>query len=358
MSLLWTRPRVLLLYLLAWQLPGLLLSAALVQALALSWDEAMRFALPLNLLYALLLPSAWEVSRSPRLGRSSGLLGLPLGASAAGAVGLLWLGAAWAWSVPTQLPPQGIGPALALSLWLLGSGGYLFALLLAQAVHANEREQEAQRRAEALQLRAREAELLMLRSQVNPHFLFNCLNSISALTAFDAGAARAMTLALAQYFRQTLALGQRRSITLEDELAHCRGYLEIEQQRFGERLQWQFDCSAEAAKARLAPMLLQPLVENAVKHGIAPHREGGQLQLRAQVREGWLHLQLDNPATADAAPAEGTGTGLSNVRQRLAALYGERARLSTQLRDGRFHAALSLPWTQEDDDEDPHPAGR
>ncbi|MDT9000758.1 histidine kinase [Paucibacter sp. APW11] len=363
MSLLWSRPRLLLIWLLVWALLGVLLGGGLVLLAGQAWLGALRFAVPLALLYALLLPSCWEVSRGQPLARRGLARTLPLWLSSAAMVGLLWLAAAqaWQWLLATDGlqagEVQGLPHPLMASLWALATGVYMLGLLLADALNALERLQEAQHRAEQSQLRAQEAELLMLRTQVNPHFLFNCLNSISALTSFDAPAAREMTLALAQYYRQTLALSQRPWISVAEELAHCQGFVAIEQVRFGDKLQCCFEIDEQARRGRLAPMLLQPLVENAVKHGVAQRREGGCVTVRGLVREGWLHLIVENPAARDGASAErGTGTGLLNVRQRLASLYGERARLTLRSEPERFVAEMSLPWRAADDD-DQSPAG-
>jgi len=338
--LLLLRPAALLGALAAVLLLAGLLAGGLVWAAGWPWGGALGFALPFTLGYALLLPSAWELSRALPLARRSPWLGLLRYLLAALLVGGLCLLLAWPWLEPAA--------PLAASLFALASGGYLLALLAADALQAWAGLRDAEHRAEQAQARAVEAELLMLRNQVNPHFLFNCLNSISALTSFDAAAARQMTLALAQYFRQTLALTQRDWITLDEELAHCRGYVEIEQVRFGERLRFDCELAAEVGAALLPPMLLQPLVENAVKHGIAARSEGGTLSLRALRQGDWLHLQLGNPLATTAAPKElGTGTGLHNVRQRLASLYAGRANLRLRSEAGQFVAEITLPWRSE-----------
>lgn len=341
--LLLLRPAALLAYLAAWLLLGGLCAGALVWTGSWPWAAALGFALPSAFLYALLLPSAWELSRALPLARRSAWLGLTRYLLAALLMGGLCLLLAWAWLEPALPMP------LAASLFALASGGYLLALLAADALQAWAGLRDAEHRAERAQARAVEAELLMLRNQVNPHFLFNCLNSISALTSFDAAAARRMTLALAQYFRQTLALTQRDWITLDEELVHCRGYVEIEQVRFGEeRLRFDCELADGVGAALLPPMLLQPLVENAVKHGIAARSEGGTLSLHALRQGDWLHLRLGNPLAMAAAAAElGTGTGLNNVRQRLLSLYAGRANLRLRAEPGQFVAEITLPWRSE-----------
>lgn len=324
-----------------------LLAAALVVALVWAGDvpgwASVGFALPLTLVLVLLLPSAWELSRALPMAARHAALGLSRYLAAALVVGGLWLALAWAWAAVLSEPAW--SSVLAASLFALGAGVYLLALLATDALQAWARVRDAQHRAEQAQARAVEAELLMLRNQVNPHFLFNCLNSISALTSFDAPAAREMTLALAQYYRQTLALTQRDWVTLDEELAHCRGYVQIEQVRFADRLRFDCDAAPELGEALLPPMLLQPLVENAVKHGIAPRSEGGVLNVQGQRQGDWLHLRIDNPAGgAEATRDAGTGTGLQNVRQRLHSLYGGQARLNLRTTQGRFVVELTLPW--------------
>lgn len=346
-------PRALLSYLLAWLALGVVLAWALVAAQVAPWPNTLLFALPVCLLYAFILPSAWYVCRAlplnhRRLGTSVALFG---GTSVV--AGATWLGLCLAWAKLAQgsgadWATLDLSWRLAASLLGLGSGAYLLSLLghdLLLALDTVRRSQAQEARSREL---AREAELLALRNQINPHFLFNCLNSISALTSANPAAARDMTIALAQYFRQTLALAPRSHVTLAQELAQCQCLLEIERLRFGDALQVTLDVSAAAQSARLAPMLLQPLVENAVKHGVARRQGGGLVHLSAQVRGPWLHLRVQNPLGTHKLAAVGTGTGLANVRQRLANLHGDQARLSAGPAGEYFVVEMTLPWTQND----------
>jgi len=209
---------------------------------------------------------------------------------------------------------------------------------------------------------ARDAELQLLRAQVNPHFLFNSLNSISALTSIDPAGARSMAIALAQYFRQTLALAERPIIALSQELAHCQCFLDIEMQRFGTKLQVDMQMEGAASIALVPPMILQPLVENAVKHGIANSTEGGTVQVHAAVNGGWLHVMVSNPVEEFQGSAavgarepghkSGLGLGLRTTGQRLQALYGDQARIAhhiAKLGDAvRFVVELTLPFQPEE----------
>jgi LytS/YehU family sensor histidine kinase len=204
----------------------------------------------------------------------------------------------------------------------------------------------ARREAESRVL-ARDAELQMLRTQINPHFLFNSLNSISALTGFDPAAAREMTVDLAQFFRRTLALAERERITLGEEVVLCEHFLAIEKRRFGAKLGVEMRIGAEAADCLLPPMTLQPLLENAIKHGIRQVDGGGTIAVDAVVRDGWLHVAVVNPVADEVVPASGHGVGLKNIRERLAVLYGTRARISWQRSEDRFSIEITLPVDKE-----------
>jgi LytS/YehU family sensor histidine kinase len=201
---------------------------------------------------------------------------------------------------------------------------------------------DAERRGLELQVLAREAELRALRSQLDPHFLFNSLQSISALTTVDPAAARRMCLLLAEFLRETLALGSRDRIPLAAELALVRKFLSVEQVRFGDRLQVAIE-SADAGDVPVPPLLLQPLVENAVTHGVAHVLEGGTVRVRAHRHGAGLTITVDNPCDPDRPPGRGTGLGLRNVRERLDSAYGSDAFVTTEERDGRFVVTLEMP---------------
>jgi len=230
--------------------------------------------------------------------------------------------------------------AAGVLLYLLAAAVHYLALALAES-------RAAERRALELRALAREAELRALRAQIDPHFLFNSLNSISALTASDAAAARAMCLALSEFLRATLQLGARERIPLGDELALVGGFLAVERARFGPRLTVEEEIAEAARRCPVPPLLLQPLVENAIRHGIAHLLEGGAVRLTAAVADGRLRLAVENPADPERPGGRAPGVGLQNVRARLAAVYGPAARLTTEERDGRFRVEISLPAQPE-----------
>ena len=164
---------------------------------------------------------------------------------------------------------------------------------------AEEAREASVRAAEARSL-ARDAELHALRMQINPHFLFNSLHSIAALTTVDSARAREMCIKLSDFLRSSLGLGQREIIPLSEELALARSYLEVEQVRFGARLQFTEDIQESCQDCAVPVLLLQPLVENAVKHGIAGLVEGGAVRLSVERLGGSVHVAVENGFDADA----------------------------------------------------------
>ena len=242
--------------------------------------------------------------------------------------------------------PQKITPALPV-LWSLGVVLYLASAAFYYLLIALQRAQVAE--AEHLQLRmlAQEAELKALRAQLNPHFLFNSLNSISALTTVDSKRAREMCLLLSDFLRKSLGLGERKQVALREELDLVRAYLSIEQIRFGERLKVDWDIAPEAEGALVPTLLLQPLVENAIKHGISVLPEGGELRLQASVQQDTVTLRVDNPADQDAPLKPGLGLGLRQVRQRLWGRFPDRCRFESGYENGRHHVVLTFPLETE-----------
>jgi LytS/YehU family sensor histidine kinase len=190
----------------------------------------------------------------------------------------------------------------------------------------------------------RAAELRLLQSQLNPHFLFNALNGLRSLIADDPGRAREAVTQLARTMRYSLASGDENLVSLERELEMVEDYLALESMRLEERLRIERHIEAEARPARLPAMLLQTLVENAIKHGIAQLKPGGTLRIEARLERGQLVLTVVNPRPENAAPAAGQGVGLRNASQRLRLMFGERASLHLDLsRPDQAMAEVRLP---------------
>ena len=223
----------------------------------------------------------------------------------------------------------------------LGLAGVGFVLyLLVAAVYYVGLGIQTSRRAELL---VRESQLKALKSQVNPHFLFNSLNSIAALAGADAERAREMCVKLADFLRTSLKLGERAIIPLSEELALTRMYLDVEQVRFGGKLRFVEEIAPECGALEVPSLAIQPLVENAVKHGVAMMAEGGEIRLQGRAAEGRLRLIVDNPFDPDAPLQQRTGIGLRNLRERLEAVYGGRAEMLVQPRERDYRVTLDLP---------------
>ena len=194
-----------------------------------------------------------------------------------------------------------------------------------------------------LQSMAKEAELRALKSQVNPHFIFNSLNSLRALIDENPVQARDAVTRLANLLRYSLKAGQLETVPLEDELRVVDDYLALEQVRHEDRLRVRIAVTPDAASAPVPPMLVQTLVENAVKYGIAPRRDGGEVSIDARCVSGRLHLRIANPGTLDAKGSS-TGLGLRNAAERLRLIFGERARLQVAADpSGLVVAAVEMP---------------
>jgi two-component system, LytTR family, sensor histidine kinase AlgZ len=314
-----------------------------------AWVTAALFFLPLMLIYAFIGLSAYYLCRAfPITTEDRTWRAVPAHVSAAATVGGLCVALAWAWARLLESLNIGLRPQLYLAQpWLLFAVGALL-FWLATAFHyvliASSASQNAERRSLEAGLLAREAELKALRAQLDPHFLFNSLNSISSLTARDPSAARRMCLLLADFLRDTLRLGAAQRISLLEELNIVERYLSIEQVRLGARLTVLKQTSPQALSAKVPALILQPLAENAVLHGIAHLLEGGTITIRAEREQSQLVVWVINPCDSDRPRHKRAGFGLSLVRQRLQSQFGLAGQLETSEGRGQFTAKLSLPF--------------
>jgi sensor histidine kinase YesM len=338
------------LYLLVWLILGLALAALVVGGTGTGWINGMLFAIPVTLVYGCAAGfSSYYLCRAFPLADKSTLAILLVFAVSAALAAAMWTALCIAWNgvwhemgVTLGTPARTTLFGLGVILYCLSSVAHYLAIEFQRARSAERRELESQ-------LAAQEAELRMLRTQIDPHFLFNSLNSISALTSQNPARAREMTLQLADFFRHTLGLEAHRKVTLDAEAALLTHFLAIEKVRFGARLMVDVRVEEGAGACLLPPMILQPLVENAVKHGIGHLPDGGTLRIMAQRAGSLLHVRVENDIDDDLPPpSAGKGIGLANVRQRLAALYGRDAGISWTREDKQFKVALVLPAETEE----------
>ena len=185
------------------------------------------------------------------------------------------------------------------------------------------------------------ARLAELQARIRPHFLFNTLNSAIALVRAEPAKAETLLEDLSDLFRHAL-IDQGESVTLADEIALARRYLAIEQVRFGERLQLQWSLDPAADTARLPPLLLQPLVENAVRHGVEPSANGAQLRISTQRRGAMVVIKVSNTVPSGPGPA-GNGEALRNVRERLALLHDLQGQFRSGSKNGMFQVRMEVP---------------
>src|SRR5262245_41012752 len=245
------RPWRLAVYVAIWVPLGVLLAALLALQGALAWRDALLVAVPLAIAYGFLSLSAWYVTGGSPVDRVGAARVAATAVVSSFLSAAVWLLLARGWmgllvSLTTHADVPGSFRTGAPTLFGFGFLLYLLAMAVSYLAAAFTVSRDAERRGLELQVLAREAELRALRAQIDPHFLFNSLQSISALTATDAAAARRMCLLLADFLRETLALGARARIPLASELALARRFLAIEQVRFGDRLQVAVDSSPDA----------------------------------------------------------------------------------------------------------------
>ena len=328
---------------------GLALSFALARVAPVHWSNAVLLVAPATTVYAIGTGfSAFYLCRAYPLGERHPLAIIVVMGVASLFAGLLWatlLQFVNSVSLLLELPWLGVPLRPSLLLLFFGLGALLYCL--AAAVHylllEFVRARMAEQRGLEAQLMAQEAQLRMLRTQIDPHFLFNSLNSISALTSINPASARTMTVELASFFRQSLSMEAHKKISLQQELVLIRHFLAIEQVRFGERLRVEEAIDEAALDCLLPPMLIQPLVENAVKHGIGGLMEGGVIALAARRLGSLLQIQVSNPVDAQQTPARGNGVGLDNVRQRLLGAYGHEASVHWLRQEGGFEVTITMP---------------
>lgn len=343
------RPR-LLVHLGAWGLVGVLVTLLLNALVGMPWLAAACFALPLSLAAAPMSISGFYLSRAMPLRpdsitRVAGTVG-----SAAVVTGALWaaLGHGWWLALhaaavtgidPGPAQPQRVTPILVV----VGAMAYVVSMALHYLFRVYERAAAVERRALQSEISAREAELRALRAQIDPHFLFNSLNSISGLVGVDPSGARSMCQQLGDFLRDSLTLGGAGRISLSREVALVRQYLEIEQVRFGARLMVGSAVSAEAGQASVPALLLQPLVENSVRHGVATLIEGGVVQITAERAGDRVVIVVENPRDPEAKSRRGTGLGLDIVRRRLAAAFGDEASMVVEPGEHAHRVVITIP---------------
>jgi two-component system, LytTR family, sensor histidine kinase AlgZ len=323
------------LYFGGWAAIAALMVYAMWNSAGIAWQDAARGLAPACLIEAFLCLTPWYLCRvrpMRQVGRA-----LPSALAAATLAGSAFV-----------VTARSAAPALAaqaLVLFALGSLLYLVSTGLHYAAVATMEQGEAERSAQEARSLARESQLQALKFQLNPHFLFNSLHSIAALATQDGLRAREMCIRLSDFLRAGLGLGDRESIPLREELALARSYLAVERVRFGDRLKVEESIAAESEDCLVPALILQPLIENAVKHGVAGLLEGGAIRLSARRSSAGVTIAVENEYDAegegDTPPR--AGIGLAHVRRRLAVRYGDDASFDAHAEDAIYRVSLRLP---------------
>ncbi len=336
------------LYLAAWVPVAVLLTAMVALASSAPWMLALALVLPICAVYAFQCLPAWYLCHSFPL-RTAGLIRVAAVVGIASVFSAsLWLFVGSGWAILLAHAP-GFGDAAELfrsSYPLLFGFGLLLFFLAATVSYlliAAQESREIQQRALEMRILAQEAELKALKAQLDPHFLFNSLNSVMALIQSDPAEARRMCLLLSDFLRKSLRTASSASIPLAEEMSLLEDYLEIERIRFGSRLRTKVVVDADCNSLHVPPLLLQPLIENAISHGIGRRIQGGEISVRASRHGDRLTIRIANPCEEDHSRRARKGIGLENVRGRLAAMCGNDARLDAYEKEGSYYAEITMP---------------
>lgn len=345
------------LYLLVWTVIGLAFAGQLYLTRAEVGDPVTwRFALGRNLLdwyiFAILSIPVVSLARRIPLELADWKRRFTIHLAASVMFSLLWMVCRSFLLTPLQLTgrgPHGFWAAFTFALvatfffnvliyWMIVSVGHTIRL------YRRDREREV--RTAELETRLTQARLQALQMQLNPHFLFNTLHAISSLMHKDVEAADRMLIRLSDLLRYALESTSEHEVTLRQELDFLDRYIEIEQTRFGERLTVQKEIAPDTLDGLLPNLLLQPIVENAIQHGIEPHGRPGRIVLKSSRAGGVLKIEVQD--NGDGIPAGGPpsdGIGLSNSRARLRQLYGDRAEFTlANVPEGGLRVTIAVPW--------------
>jgi len=227
----------------------------------------------------------------------------------------------------------------------IGTGVFIYSLIILTYylfVSLTNLSEKKSREAK-LESLVKETELKMLRSQINPHFLFNSLNSVSSLTITNPDKARDMVIKLSDFMRYALSKKDEQPVTLRSELENLRLYLDIEKVRFGDRLTTDEQIEEMCLEVKMPVMLLQPLYENAIKHGVYESTETVKITTNVRLIDNFMEITISNNYDTVTESRKGTGTGLVNVFRRLELFYGNKASLKTSRENGIYTVSLYIP---------------
>ena len=289
-----------------------------------SWQTALYDALVFNVIFAAIGLAVWYAVRYHDSSRASSI-DLIIYHLATGAVAVAaWVGSGYLVLKLIMPDFEAYQPFLESSFPWRAISGLLFysVLVLIYYLHVNSEDRKRRKEIEdELKLKIREAEIDRLKAQINPHFLFNSLNSISSLTLSKPDAAREMVVKLSSFLRYSLEFKENELTTLNDEVEHIKQYLEIEKVRFGDRLQFIFTIPENCSNCLVPNMILQPLLENAIKHGVYESLDPVMVETLVEKQEDAVKIKIRNTFDPESPPRKGKGIGLQNVSNRMRLIY-------------------------------------
>jgi two-component system sensor histidine kinase AlgZ len=341
-----------IIYLFVWSVVGILLGSGHSALTGIHYSFTIGLILPLMLVYAEINLSSWYLCKAFPIERNSIWKILLVTVVSVVLISSIWVMLAWGWmALLEQFLSISLSslPLYQTLLVFFGIATPLFFLSLAISylISAFEHSRAAERNAFESRLLAQSAELKALRMQIDPHFLFNALNSISALTVSNAESARTMTNTLADFFRTSLSYGAKETITVREELLLLNHYLDIEKIRFGKRLRVVQNIKPDTLPCVIPSLLLQPLMENAIKHGISNRIDGGTITISIEKKNTRLFVTVHNPMDDDAPRKKGAGMGIEIVTKRLQTLYGNDSGVDISTNNDIFQVILFLPAANE-----------
>jgi two-component system sensor histidine kinase AlgZ len=340
-------------YLFVWSVVAILLGVVQSSLTGINYPFTIGFTVPIMLVYAEINLSAWYLCKAFPIDRYSLWKILLITLISVVLISSIWTVIAWGWMAVLEqffavsLSPLPLYQTL-LVIYGVGVPLFLLSLAISYLMSAFEQSRAAERNAFEARLLAQSAELKALRMQIDPHFLFNALNSISALTVANAESARSMTTTLADFFRKSLSYGAKETISVSEELALLNHYLDIEKIRFGKRLNVVQNIVPDTLSCMIPSLLLQPLMENAIKHGISDSIDGGTINISIEKKNARLFVSVENPIDQDnsnKSKKDGAGMGIEIVSKRLQTLYGNNSGVNISMNNNNFHVVLFFPAT-------------
>lgn len=340
----------LLYYFFIWGLIALFQSLLLKFVLNLEWQWAAADGFVFNYLFAVLGLSYWYPCKYISLEKNNVFKILANHLLASVIASLIWLGLAYIVLIEIISPGEGYRQFFKSTLpWRVSVGILLYFILIAfyyLLIYYQNFHERAMREAE-LKALVKEAELKSLKFQINPHFIFNSLNSINSLIHSSPEQASAMTVKLAEFLRSTLAQNEVQTIKLHEELKTAKLYLEIEKIRFGDKIRFVEKINPQCYDDPLPSMILQPLFENAVKHGVYESLKPVTIKIIAGRHNDYLKITVENDFDPQALPRKGEGVGLQNISKRLENIYNHSNLLVVEKEKENFRVILYIPVENE-----------